>query len=79
MKEPVLSAGVVVVRNTDYGGQYLLLRSFKYWDFPKGEVDPGEDPFAAACREVEEETGLTELNFRWGRVFCATEPYGPKR
>jgi bis(5'-nucleosidyl)-tetraphosphatase len=79
MKDPVLSAGVVVVRNNDQGGRYLLLRSFKYWDFPKGQVDPDEDPFAAACREVEEETGLTELNFSWGRVFCATEPYGAKR
>ena len=28
------------------------------WSFPKGKVDRGEHPLAAAVREVEEETGL---------------------
>jgi bis(5'-nucleosidyl)-tetraphosphatase len=53
----------------------LLLRAFRYWDFPKGLVAPGEDPLAAAIREVEEETGLTGLVFRWGEAFRDTEPY----
>jgi bis(5'-nucleosidyl)-tetraphosphatase len=79
MKDPLLSAGVVIVRHGDAGCRYLLLRSFKYWDFPKGEVEPGEDPFASACREVEEETGLKQLDFRWGRLFHETEPYGSRR
>jgi 8-oxo-dGTP pyrophosphatase MutT (NUDIX family) len=29
------------------------------WTFPKGKLDPGETYERAACREVEEETGLT--------------------
>jgi 8-oxo-dGTP pyrophosphatase MutT (NUDIX family) len=28
------------------------------WDIPKGIADPGEDFAAAACRELQEETGL---------------------
>ena len=58
--------------------KYLLLRAFNYWDFPKGQLDPGEEPLAAAIREVEEETTLTNLDFRWGHVFQETEPYGNK-
>lgn len=30
------------------------------WQFPQGGVDPGEDPEAAALRELYEETGVTE-------------------
>lgn len=28
------------------------------WDIPKGIADPGEEFLAAACRELQEETGL---------------------
>jgi bis(5'-nucleosidyl)-tetraphosphatase len=76
MDYKVLSAGVVVVRREGGVWQYLLLRAYDYWDFPKGVVEAGEDPLEAACREVEEETGLMELNFRWGHGFLETEPYG---
>ena len=43
--------------------EVLLLRAYRNWDLPKGLVEPGEQPFAAACREVEEETGITDLDF----------------
>lgn len=33
------------------------------WFFPKGRVEPGEDEETTARREVEEETGLTDLEF----------------
>lgn len=79
MKETVLSAGVVVVRRCDREPRYLLLRVFRYWDFPKGMVEPGEEPLEGARREVREETTLDELDFRWGLAYRETPPYGPKR
>ena len=70
-----LSAGVVVVRFLPEGTRYLLLRAFQYWDFPKGMVEEGEESLAGAIREVEEETTLTELDFRWGFEYRDTPPY----
>lgn len=69
------SAGVVVVRRHAERWQCLVLRAYAYWDFPKGSLEPGEAPLAAAMREVEEETGLAGLVFRWGEAFRETEPY----
>jgi 8-oxo-dGTP pyrophosphatase MutT (NUDIX family) len=71
----ILSAGIVVVRREDDRWKFLLLRAFRNWDFPKGEVEPGESPLEAARRETSEETGLAELDFRWGTVFVETAPY----
>jgi 8-oxo-dGTP pyrophosphatase MutT (NUDIX family) len=53
------SGGVVVFRRDPTGRAYLLLDYGKYWDFPKGHVEPGEDDRADAVRELEEETGLS--------------------
>jgi 8-oxo-dGTP pyrophosphatase MutT (NUDIX family) len=75
MKGPVKAAGCVVFRRTPRGPRYLVLRAFKNWDFPKGLVDTGEDQLACAKREVEEETGLTELDYPFGDKFRETVPY----
>jgi bis(5'-nucleosidyl)-tetraphosphatase len=69
------SAGVVVVHLADSGVQYLLLRAYKNWDFPKGLVEPGEQPLDAALREVREETTLENLAFDWGKDYMDTGPY----
>ena len=76
LRRPRLSAGVVVVRLEKGVPRYLLLRAYNYWDFPKGLVERGESPLDAAVREVAEETGLTGLEFRWGRDYRETPPYG---
>jgi 8-oxo-dGTP pyrophosphatase MutT (NUDIX family) len=70
------SAGIVVVHHLDGEWRLLLLRAYRNWDFPKGLIEPGEKPLAAAQRETEEETGLTDLNFRWGTESIDTEMYG---
>ncbi len=79
-KKPVLSSGVIVVRRDDDGKwKYLLLRAYGYWDFPKGLVEEGEDPIEAAKRETEEETTITDLDFKWGYDFRETGPYNQGR
>jgi 8-oxo-dGTP pyrophosphatase MutT (NUDIX family) len=74
-RAPRLSAGVVVVRASPTGWLFLLLRAYRNWDFPKGLVDPGEEPLAAARREVREETLIGDLRFAWGEDYRETAPY----
>ena len=40
------------------GGPIWANRNIGAWSIPKGELDPDEDPLAAAKREFEEETGF---------------------
>lgn len=72
---PLRSAGVAVVRETADGARLLLLRAYRNWDFPKGVVEAGEEPLAAAVRETREETGIADLDFAWGTDFVETPPY----
>jgi 8-oxo-dGTP pyrophosphatase MutT (NUDIX family) len=52
-----------------------MLRAYRNWDFPKGVVEPGEDPLVAARREVREETLIEDLEFEWGEIYQETGPY----
>ncbi|QSR84528.1 bis(5'-nucleosyl)-tetraphosphatase [Methylacidimicrobium sp. B4] len=76
LSAPRLSAGAIVYHWKGREPRYLLLRAFRHWDFPKGVVEPGEEPFAAARREVFEETGIRTLRFPWNEEFRETAPYG---
>lgn len=40
---------------------FLLLRNGVRWDFPKGGVEKGESELQTVKREVEEETGLKDI------------------
>jgi bis(5'-nucleosidyl)-tetraphosphatase len=75
MSDRRFSAGLVVVRITPQGPLILMLRAYRNWDFPKGTVEPGEEPLAAAIRETAEESGITDLAFDWGTEYFETGPY----
>jgi 8-oxo-dGTP pyrophosphatase MutT (NUDIX family) len=64
MQEANLStcAGGIVLGDK---GTIALVRNRKdtKWFFPKGHIDEGEDLEEAARREIEEETGLTDLEY----------------
>jgi 8-oxo-dGTP pyrophosphatase MutT (NUDIX family) len=64
-----------VLRETAEGWRFLLLRAFNHWDFPKGMVETGEEPRAAAIREVYEESVIDDLDFAWGDAYVETGPY----
>ena len=70
-----LSCGAVVVRQTENGWLTLMLRAYQNWDFAKGICEAGETSLQAALREVDEETGISDLQFEWGERFTDTGPY----
>ncbi|HEX2802675.1 MAG TPA: NUDIX domain-containing protein [Sphingomicrobium sp.] len=63
---PPLSSGILLFRRTSAetevllihpGGPFWTNRDSGAWMIPKGRVDPGESPAAAAAREFAEELG----------------------
>lgn len=61
MEERIVAGGVVV----GPGGKIVIVeQKGNSWSFPKGGVDPGETPLAAARREIEEEAGITMLEYK---------------
>jgi len=56
------SAGGVVLRTIDGVVHALVIRDpYKNWGLPKGHLEDGEGSGDAAMREVEEETGLSDV------------------
>lgn len=56
------SAGGIVYRVQNGEALFLIIRdSYRNWGFPKGHLEGEELPDEAAIREVQEETGLVEL------------------
>lgn len=68
-----------MVRRSASGWVFLMLRAYRNWDFPKGMVEPGEEPLAAARREVREETLIEDLEFNWGEIYRETGPYANRK
>lgn len=58
-KKPVGVAAIAALKD----GKLLMgkRRDDEKWCCPGGHIEPGEDPTAAAHRELEEETGLTAV------------------
>src|SRR5688572_5810460 len=59
------SAGVIVFRSDPpaVGGRVFLLLDYgRFWDYPKGHVEKGEDDETAALRELAEETGIKDAS-----------------
>lgn len=66
-KEVNAAGGLVSNRR----GDYLLIRRDGLWDLPKGHQEAGEDISVTALREVQEETGVNELEL--GDLICVTD------
>ncbi|MEL6863813.1 MAG: NUDIX hydrolase [Bacteroidota bacterium] len=55
------AGGLVLRQETDREKALLIFRR-GHWDLPKGKIEKGEQPPEAAVREVQEETGLSEVD-----------------
>ncbi len=58
MSTTIIAAGGIVM-NPKQEILWIFRRGF--WDLPKGKLDPGETIPQCALREVQEETGLTQI------------------
>lgn len=56
--EREFSAGFILYRRSPAGPVFLLLDYGKHWDYPKGHLEGSESAWAAATRELKEETGI---------------------
>src|SRR5919107_3611130 len=86
---PRTSAGLLLYRRAPglevlighMGGPFWARKDEAAWSIPKGEYGPGEEPFAVALREFEEELGtpvpaddflpLGEVKQAGGKVLTA--------
>ena len=84
LREVVRHPGGVCVAAIDGDGRVAMVRQYRYpfrthlWELPAGKLEPGEDPFEAAKRELSEETGLeaerwTELGALYTSPGFSTE------
>ncbi|MFH1714746.1 MAG: NUDIX domain-containing protein [Elusimicrobiota bacterium] len=58
------SCGVIVVFKKNNSHEYLLVQhKALHWGFPKGHINPNETSIETALRELDEETGIKEVEF----------------
>ena len=68
-RDIMLHNGGVGVLPIDDEGNVYLVQQYRYgaskflWEIPAGKLEKGEDPFACAVRELEEETGYVGGEF----------------
>lgn len=69
-REVVHHPGAVVIVPVMADGGLVLIRNHRVavgaalWELPAGTLEPGEEPLAAAARELEEETGYRPARVR---------------
>jgi 8-oxo-dGTP pyrophosphatase MutT (NUDIX family) len=68
------AGGIVLNEHKDI----LFIERLGKWDLPKGKVEAGENDQEAAVREVEEETGVTQLTVhkKVGETYHTYDAYG---
>ena len=77
-REIIRHTGAVVILPLLRDGRVCLLKNFRpsvdryLWELPAGTLERGEDPDAAAARELAEETGYRAGKIERVNTFCAS-------
>jgi 8-oxo-dGTP diphosphatase len=85
MTKVVAVAAAILLRDVEGGSEFLLAQRPQgkvyagYWEFPGGKVEPGETPYQALVREVQEELGIG-VDCAWPWLSCEfTYPHASVR
>ncbi|MEE0931144.1 MAG: NUDIX domain-containing protein [Acutalibacteraceae bacterium] len=72
------SCGAIVFHRFRDGIKVLLVKNHngKYWSFPKGHMEKGENEHQTAAREIKEETGLSVYFYDNYRQISDYVPFG---
>lgn len=72
------SCGAIVFHRFKDGIRVLLVKNHngKYWSFPKGHMEKGENEHQTAAREIKEETGLSVYFYDNYRQISDYVPFG---
>lgn len=72
------SCGAIVFHRFKDGIKVLLVKNHngKYWSFPKGHMEKGENEHQTAAREIKEETGLSVHFYDNYRQISDYVPFG---
>ncbi len=75
------SCGAVIFYKTKQDTKILLVKNNngRYWSFPKGHIEDGENEQETAIREIKEETGLDVTIFDGFREVSEYCPFGKIR
>lgn len=75
------SCGAVIFYRTKQDTKILLVKNNngRYWSFPKGHIEDGENEQQTAIREIKEETGLDVTIFDGFREVSEYCPFGKIR
>lgn len=84
-REIVHHHGGACILPVDADGSVTMVRQFRYafgeeiWELPAGKLEPGEDPFESAKRELSEECGLSADNYTDLGVVYPTVGYDSEK
>jgi ADP-ribose pyrophosphatase len=85
VREIVRHPGAVCVIPVTNEGEVIMVKQYRYafeqimLEIPAGKLEPGEDPFEAVKRELEEESGVVAGNIEYmGEIFTTVAIFDEK-